>query len=77
MSRVLANGPKDRGSIPKTQKRWYLIPPQFNPSADKVAPDAPVIYTDAVLLLTPWLGRRSICNTIPKTQKRWYLIPPC
>ena len=29
---------------------WYLWP------------DAPVIYTGALLLLTAWLGRRSICN---------------
>ena len=32
MSRVFANGPGDQGSIPgrvipKTQKKWYLIPP--------------------------------------------------
>ena len=30
---------------------WYL------------RPDAPVIYTGAFLLLTAWLGQRSICNT--------------
>ena len=30
---------------------WYL------------QPDAPVIYTGAFLLLTAWLGWRSICNT--------------
>ena len=32
---------------------WYL------------QPDAPVIYTGAFLLLTAWLGRRSICNNHP------------
>ena len=60
-------------------RRRYIIwfPPtscvtirtQFNPSTVKVAPwylrpDASVIYTSAFLLLTAWLGRRSICNTI-------------
>ena len=32
-------------------------------------PDAPVIYTSAFLLLTAWLGRRSICNT--KSSLTW------
>ena len=31
---------------------WYL------------RPDAPVIYTGAFLLLTAWLGQRSICNSM-------------
>ena len=40
---------------------------QFNPLTAKAISwsprlDAPVIYTGAFLLLTAWLGRRSICN---------------
>ena len=42
---------------------------QFNPSTVKVIPwhprpDAPVIYTGAFLILTAWLGRRSIYSII-------------
>ena len=51
-----------------TELYYCFTPTQFNPSTVKVIPwhprlNAPVIYIGAFLILTAWLGWRSIYNT--------------